>query len=132
MKSITFQATISFDEKTIAEICHLAVPDKRENKPEVIKPAVVEKPAAAAPSHQKPPHDDRALLVNIKSVAKLLSVGERTVHSLVKKDQMPPPIRFGASTRWSVVELEAWVAAGCPPCSEWQFRKSEHRSNNLR
>ncbi len=43
-----------------------------------------------------------------------LAISTRHWQRLVDAGKAPQPTRFGRSVRWSVAELEAWEAAGCP------------------
>jgi prophage regulatory protein len=54
------------------------------------------------------------LLIDIHTLAALLT---RSVASL-ERDQatgrLPAPVRIGGSKKWRRADIEAWVAAGCP------------------
>ena len=54
------------------------------------------------------------LLLNMKQVAKLLGISERTVWGRSNSGEMPRARKIGSSPRWSLDELKAWIAAGCP------------------
>ena len=41
----------------------------------------------------------------------------------------PEPIRLGRSIRFSRIALMDWIAAGCPPRSQWQARQSRANTN---
>lgn len=64
------------------------------------------------------------LAVSAKGVAKLLSTGLRTVRTWDAGGKLPRPVRVGAKVLWSVSELRAWLAAGCPPREDWECRKA--------
>lgn len=49
------------------------------------------------------------MLITPREAAKLLSVCERTLYMLTKTGQIPA-VRIGRSVRYSVNELEAWIA----------------------
>lgn len=38
--------------------------------------------------------------------------------------RVPRPVKLGGRTLWRRAELEAWVAAGCPPRKEWEAREA--------
>jgi len=59
-------------------------------------------------------------LVDLKAVARLLALSQRTVWGLAAGGKMPKPVRFGRSVRWPQEEILAWVNARCPPVSEWE------------
>ncbi|MEM1330160.1 MAG: helix-turn-helix domain-containing protein [Planctomycetota bacterium] len=52
-------------------------------------------------------------MLDAKAAAALLSIGARTLWSLSKCNAIPNR-RIGRSVRYCPVELQAWVAAGCP------------------
>lgn len=54
------------------------------------------------------------LLLTVHEVAELLGCSTRHVYRLADAGTMPPPLRLGASVRWSRVTIETWIAAGCP------------------
>jgi predicted DNA-binding transcriptional regulator AlpA len=68
------------------------------------------------------PPDEACLLIDIKDLARLLAVSPRHVFQLNKQQLLPEPVRLGRLVRWSLAEVRAWVAAGCPPRREWAER----------
>jgi len=64
-----------------------------------------------------------ALLVTAKQAAKLCSKSLRTWRTWDSAGLIPRPVRIGRSTLWSVSDLTAWVAAGCPRRTEWEARR---------
>jgi len=65
--------------------------------------------------------EDRGLLIDIKEIAKLLDVSERTISSMQASGRIPAPIRIGRSVRWGYEEIRAWVQAGCPARAKWTW-----------
>lgn len=53
------------------------------------------------------------LLINAEAARNVLSMGERRLWELTNCRAIPSH-RVGRSVRYSPVELEAWVEAGCP------------------
>ena len=50
-------------------------------------------------------------LLDVRTVAKLLSVHQRTVWRLVASGELPQPIRLGTKTvRWRLSDLEEYLA----------------------
>ena len=63
-----------------------------------------------------PPPDSPAMLFDVEQVASLLRCSPRHVYRLSDAGAMPRPRHLGALVRWSRLEVEAWVKAGCPSC----------------
>ena len=63
-------------------------------------------------------------LIDMDQVATLLGVSARTVRRMADSGAMPRPRRLNTLIRWSRLEIEAWVKAGCPSCrpSKWGAR----------
>jgi predicted DNA-binding transcriptional regulator AlpA len=55
------------------------------------------------------------LLVDATTAAALCGKHLRTWRAWQAAGRIPRPIRIGRSLMWRFSELEAWVAAGCPP-----------------
>jgi predicted DNA-binding transcriptional regulator AlpA len=62
------------------------------------------------------------LLVSAKDLAAMLGIGLRTLRAHDSAGRLPRPLRIGGRVVWRVSEIEAWVAAGAPPRSEWEAR----------
>ena len=68
-----------------------------------------------------PPHDAAALL-DVVSVAALLSCSTRTVRRMADSGQMPRPVRISSLVRWRAESgnpttgIRDWLQAGCPSC----------------
>jgi excisionase family DNA binding protein len=54
------------------------------------------------------------VLTDLRGVAARLLVSERTVERWYEAGRMPPPMKLGRLRRWSVADVEGWIAAGCP------------------
>jgi predicted DNA-binding transcriptional regulator AlpA len=64
------------------------------------------------------------LLLDTKQVAKLLSIGERTLWRHANSGRVLKPIKVGSAVRWNARELRQWVEAGCPTHEKWaQMRR---------
>jgi predicted DNA-binding transcriptional regulator AlpA len=59
------------------------------------------------------------LLVDATTAAALCGKHLRTWRAWQAAGRIPRPIRIGRSLMWRFSELEAWVAAGCPPRKHW-------------
>ena len=63
-----------------------------------------------------PPLDSPAMLMDVSQVATILSISPRTVYRMADAGAMPRPRRLNTLIRWSRLEIESWVKAGCPSC----------------
>ncbi|HEX6986067.1 MAG TPA: helix-turn-helix domain-containing protein [Planctomycetaceae bacterium] len=61
----------------------------------------------------------------MSAVAGLLSVSERHVWRLRDGGLMPAPLKLGSAVRWRRTDLDAWLAAGCPPCRTVSPRRAK-------
>lgn len=78
-------------------------------------------------SHQ-PEAQQQALAVDAARLAELLGLCVRTVRQMDAAGKLPRPVRFGHAVRWSVREIEGWLAAGRP--IEPRGRVSNDRTRN--
>ena len=53
------------------------------------------------------------LLINAKAASQLLGISPRKLWSLTNCNAIPSR-RIGGAIRYAPVELEAWIASGCP------------------
>jgi predicted DNA-binding transcriptional regulator AlpA len=67
-----------------------------------------------------PAPDDR--LLRAEELGELLGMSERNVWRLDLSGKLPAPVRIGRAVRWRHNEVQAWLAAGCPPRDEWAVR----------
>lgn len=58
------------------------------------------------------------LLLNAEEVALRLGISKSSVWRLRDRGLLPQPVRFGALVRWRAVDVEVWVARGCPELAE--------------
>jgi predicted DNA-binding transcriptional regulator AlpA len=58
--------------------------------------------------------------VSLADVAQLLKVSKVTAGRMKARGELPPEIRLGRLPRWSVAEVEEWIAFGCPNRDRWQ------------
>ncbi len=69
-----------------------------------------------AESVVSPVVDSPAMLLDVQQVAAILSCSPRSVYRMSDSGAMPRPRHLNALVRWSKVEIENWVKAGCPSC----------------
>lgn len=62
------------------------------------------------PAPDDPP---AALLLTVKQVAALLSLGQRTIWKMSAAGRMPAPLRVGRAVRWRRDELMTWIRGDC-------------------
>ena len=64
-----------------------------------------------------PPLDaQKAQLLDVDAVARLLDCSPRHVCRLSDAGRMPSPVRVGTLVRWQRISIEDWIAGGCRPC----------------
>lgn len=61
-----------------------------------------------------PQSESAAALLDVRRVAALLGCSPRTCYRFADGGLMPRPRKLGALVRWSKVEIENWIDAGCP------------------
>ena len=62
--------------------------------------------------------DDFPKLIPTRTLAKILSVSERTVQRLVQQHKVPKPLYVGKNPRWPLNGITRWLDEGCPPDTE--------------
>lgn len=60
---------------------------------------------------------DHTLLITVEQLAIRLQVSKRSLFRLKSEGKLPAPVKLRNSVRWRVLDIEEWVANGCPPCS---------------
>lgn len=68
------------------------------------------------------------LLIQISDAARILGISRATFYGWMAAGKIgPSPVRLGdgnhAKPLFSLVELRAWVSAGCPSREQWQAMK---------
>lgn len=69
----------------------------------------------------------RPLAVDARRLAKLLTLGLRTIRTMDAAGKLPAPVRCGTRKLWLVVEVRGWLAAGCPDRETWELLKKTTR-----
>jgi predicted DNA-binding transcriptional regulator AlpA len=54
-------------------------------------------------------------LGDAKAVGRVLDLSWRTVYRLADAGKIPAGFKLGASRRWDLAEIEAFIAGGCKP-----------------
>lgn len=71
-------------------------------------------------------HQPEQLVMSAAILAKRLAVSERHLWAMHADGRLGPlPLSLGRAKRWSIAEIEAWLAAGAPPRTQWQAAKSD-------
>lgn len=73
------------------------------------------------------PPPAKVLLLGAKASANCCAVSLRKWRSMDAAGLMPRPVKLGSSVRWSLDELERWIANGCPDRATWEKIKSATR-----
>jgi excisionase family DNA binding protein len=72
--------------------------------------------------------DSERLAVTARDAARLLGISRAQIYRLHSSGRLPLPQYFGTrAPRWSVAELRAWLAAGCPDRQTWQALRGAGR-----
>ena len=64
------------------------------------------------------------LLVDARRLAKLLSMGLRTIRTLDAAGKLPRPCKISGRVLWSVAEIKAWIHENCPDREAWEHRRN--------
>jgi len=60
-------------------------------------------------------HTAQPATYDVRDIAALLSCSERTARRHADQGIIPRPMKLGGLLRWNRAEIDAWLAAGCPP-----------------
>lgn len=63
--------------------------------------------------------EDTGLLIDTKTLARLLDVSSRTIARLEAEEAMPASIQLGNLKKWRLGEILEWIEADCPPLRIW-------------
>jgi len=55
------------------------------------------------------------VMLDVQSVARLLSCSPRHIYRLVDAGKMPRPVKLGSLIRWHRSNVENWLTSGCLP-----------------
>lgn len=66
---------------------------------------------------------NHTFLLSAEELAAMLSISKRSLWRLRSAGQLPRAVQLGGSTRWRRIEVEAWIAAGCPSLTDWEASK---------
>ena len=55
-------------------------------------------------------------LLDVMAMAELLDCSPRHVRRMADSGLMPRPVHIGRLIGWQRLEIEKWIAAGCPSC----------------
>ena len=59
--------------------------------------------------------ENQPQLIDIKKLAGMLRLSERTIYRRIAEKAVPPPIYLGRLMRWDLAVVRRWIACGCPP-----------------
>ncbi|NLE57162.1 MAG: hypothetical protein GX616_02290 [Planctomycetes bacterium] len=64
---------------------------------------------------------DGQMMIDGKTLARLLDISYRALYRYVDMGAIPRPVAIGnVLKKWSLPEMLAWVEQGCPPAAHWQ------------
>jgi|AntAceMinimDraft_12_1070368.scaffolds.fasta_scaffold68744_2 prophage regulatory protein len=55
-------------------------------------------------------HGTPPLLIDFKQTSAKVSMGRSRIYALIGEGKFPPPVKIGASSRWIVCEIDAYIA----------------------
>lgn len=63
-------------------------------------------------------HEDATVgkpkLLTRGDVCRELQLSMRTLSRLISRGNIPLPVRIGRNVRWRAIDIEEWIAQGCP------------------
>jgi predicted DNA-binding transcriptional regulator AlpA len=68
---------------------------------------------------------DQPILVDVRTLSKLLGRSTQSISRDDKQGKIPRPIRLSSSVRWDLDEIREWVAAKCPSREVWEKRSGK-------
>jgi predicted DNA-binding transcriptional regulator AlpA len=69
-------------------------------------------------------------LIDMKTVARLMKVAQRTAYRFLSMGAMPKPLRLsGKVVRWRADEIRSWIENGCPPQDRWEEMRDRRFAN---
>ena len=132
MNRVSFQIGITLDgdalevltgimkqaiERSTSRLMHaMEEQERREARSEQSRTAIF--------AGKKPP-ENMGLLINSNALSKLLNLSQGTIYNMEKEGRMPVAIRVGKAVRWSLDEIKAWIAAGCPERANWPWPRNQ-------
>lgn len=60
-------------------------------------------------------------LIGVRNLCEMLDVARTTIYRLKDSGRLPQPLKLGGSVKWRKDEIDAWVDAGCPPVTKWNW-----------
>ena len=63
-----------------------------------------------------------SILIDVKQLAAMVDLSQRTVWRLANAGWMPAPLKLGGSQRWRKAEVSEWIAQGCKPLQQVRGR----------
>lgn len=132
MNRVSFQLGITLDGDAL-EVLTEVMKQAIERSTSRLMRALEEQERREARSEQsrtaifagKKPPENVGLLINSNALSKLLNLSQRTIYVMEKEGRMPVAIRVGKAVRWGLDEIKAWIDAGCPERSSWQWPRNQ-------
>lgn len=79
------------------------------------------------PETQPGPRQPKAVVGDVKAVAKMLASGVDAVLREYDAGRLPAPLLVCGQAVWRIAEIRQWVAAGCPDRASWERRTVQPR-----
>ncbi|MFN0135695.1 MAG: helix-turn-helix transcriptional regulator [Phycisphaerae bacterium] len=79
------------------------------------------------PTDRRRAVDDERLALSATALANRLGISRAHVWKLLSLGRLPAPVRLGRAVRWDKRIVDAWLAAGAPPLSQWERMKQTEK-----
>lgn len=71
-----------------------------------------------------------AVLIDANAAARMCSMHRASWYKAVAGGKAPASVRIGRMVRWRLEEIEAWIAAGCPPRDKWEAMRNRRQQKS--
>ncbi len=71
--------------------------------------------------------ETESMLIDARAAWTLCGLSKSSWYKNLSCGRIPRPVKIGGALRWRRLELEEWIAAGCPARSAWEGMKGKSR-----
>jgi predicted DNA-binding transcriptional regulator AlpA len=69
--------------------------------------------------------EDAGLLIDTKTLSKLLDISTATLYRLQSEEAIPAPVQLGHLKKWRLAVVLEWIEADCPPLPVWVHKRHD-------